>query len=290
MKDEPHHLQHSVEPSSTVIHHYEEDETLLARWLRRGLEKGPKFWVFVGGCVAALIALTVLVSGLMMGKSEASQAWRELLEARTSDQQVKVADTYPKTEASRWALLEAASAVYNDGFNLQSTNRDASAPLLKKAYSLYEQVYQESVKIDEPVARRAAFGKARTLEASNDLSGAIAQYQSIAKTWPDTPEAKRAAALAKALQNSKNADFYTWLASYKPAEMTLPPLGKGTFDFPPQYPPAAADAMPGVGVGSVPTSELPTNVFEPPLTPTPEGAAEPTPAPAQDSKDGTPKP
>src|SRR6476660_8495328 len=110
MKEEPHHLRHSVEPSPTVIHHYEEDETLLARWLRRGLEKGPKFWVFAGGSVAALIALTVLVSGLMMGKSEASQAWRELLEARTSDQQVKVADAYPKTEASRWALLEAAGA------------------------------------------------------------------------------------------------------------------------------------------------------------------------------------
>src|SRR5213076_1150668 len=36
-------------PSPTVIHKYEEGETLLERWLRRGLAQGPKFWLLLAG-------------------------------------------------------------------------------------------------------------------------------------------------------------------------------------------------------------------------------------------------
>ena len=50
MKHEPGTRTHSADdPPAMVIHHPEEDETILARWLRRAMAKGASFWILAGG-------------------------------------------------------------------------------------------------------------------------------------------------------------------------------------------------------------------------------------------------
>jgi len=57
MKHEPAPRPKSpVEHAPTVIHDEYADETLLARWLRRGMEKGPKFWGLALSTVAVAAA------------------------------------------------------------------------------------------------------------------------------------------------------------------------------------------------------------------------------------------
>jgi hypothetical protein len=309
MKDEPQSPLHRLDhPSPTVIHHPEDDETILARWLRRGIEKGPRFWILLAGSIVAIVVLSVFLNGLLVGESESSKAWAELELARTPDEQEKVADAYRETVPGRWALLQAAGALYNEAFNDLPTGRDKAEPLLKRAYNLYADVYKEADKVDPVQARLAAMGMARSLEASNDLPRAIEQYRLVAKTWPDSEEGKRADRRARELERPENAEFYKWLADYKPPEMTLPPGGKGIFDLPTGHPPLGdlpilppsptpADSESGArstgpGTGTAPATDLPPDVFESPSPAPAAGGVKPgdVPAPGPAAADGAAKP
>jgi len=325
MKDErrPHSSRHADHPSSTVIHKYE-NEPILRGWVRRGVEKGSKFWIIVAAVCLGFVAILIIASNLLLSESPSKQAWMDLVLAKSSEQQAKVAETYPQSAAGRWALLESAGAMYNQAFELLTTKRDEASPLFKKAYELYSQAYKESEKADPDVARLAAFGMARTLEASlataksaqslgasDDLKRTIAQYDLVASKWPDTEEGKRAAKLAKALRDRKNLEFYEWLATYTPPVMTLPPRGRGFLDDLPS--PLGSSPFPSTGFGAgigekTPSgSELPENVFgtTPEASPLPDlappssaqppsadkPAESPPPATAPATKQGeTPKP
>ena len=80
-----------------------------------------------------------------------------------------------------------------------------------------------------PQARIAALGKARVLEMRNALPKAIEQYESVAKEWPDSPEAAEARRYAEALKDPQAAAFYKELYAYSPPTVTLPPEGTATF-------------------------------------------------------------
>lgn len=277
MKDERPSKRHAEHPSTTVIHHYEERQTILFRWFNRALEKGTKFWALVGAAVVVGLVLVVLLNGVFVGDSKSSQAWEELSQARSSEQQVKIAEEYPLTPAARWARLQAATMVYNQGFDLLVTNRSEAEPLFKRAYKLFSEAYDEAAKTDPAVARLAALGMARTLEASNDINPAIEQYDLVAKTWPNTEEGKQASQLAKKLRQKDVAQFYAWLANYKPAEVTLPPRGSSTTELPNPLgplPEPTAGASTTSPPGSAPpgSTALPSNLFEPLVPPPPAPA------------------
>src|SRR4051795_5146522 len=89
-----------VHPSETVIHHYGEDETLLAQWLRRGIEKGPGFWALVAGVIAVGLAAVLLLGRFSAGDTSQYRAWIELATANTPEEQQTVAESYPKTRAA----------------------------------------------------------------------------------------------------------------------------------------------------------------------------------------------
>jgi hypothetical protein len=281
MKHEPHPLsRHSDLAAPVVIHHPEEKETILASWLRRGLAMGALFWVILGAVVAATLAVVVLANMAVSKESPEARAWMELALAHTADQQAKVAEDFPKTKAARWALLEAAGSIYEEGFKQLGISRDVASPFLKRAYSVYEEVYKASEKIDPVVARFAALGMARAAEASGDRARAIEQYKLVATTWPASDEAKQAERLVKRLGTKEAEEFYKWLASYKPPEATLPARGKATFDFPIPgdggfmqglVPPPFSAPEPSPS----PAGVLPANVFET----TPEKDKPPTPEP-----------
>src|SRR5262245_33645420 len=109
MKDEvstrPKHLQEHQVP--TVIHDPVADETILARWLREALEKGPEAWIIAGVGISAVCLLWIVASSFASRPAASSQAWSELILAKSAEDRAKVGEKSSGPVAS-WALLQAA--------------------------------------------------------------------------------------------------------------------------------------------------------------------------------------
>jgi tetratricopeptide (TPR) repeat protein len=271
MKDEPSHSKHQAQAAPTVIHHYEDDETLLYRWLRRGAEKGARFWFMVAGVIVVVLGLSVLASGLVAGRAEANQAWADLLLAKSPDEQVRLAEAQPNNPAAPWALLQAAEGRYREGLDDLPANHEAAGPLLNRAYELFDQAYREAdPKRDADLKRLASFGMARTLEARNELDKAITQYERVANDWPETAEGRQATRLAKQLRQPESVEFYRKLYAFKPKEVTLPPGGSSPLGgiLPPDHPALGGPTIPAGPLPSPPGVPSPPDVT-PPASPTP---------------------
>ncbi len=281
-KDAPRPI-HELEPppQTSTKHESVEDMTILARWLYRGLEQGPLFWVFLGGAAVVLTGISVVVSSLMASKSVTGQAWIDLVPAKTAEEQLKIADAHPKTPVADWVKLQAAYEEYRSGLDDLTSpgKRESAGPRLKRALDLFQQVAKDAPK-DSPQARGAALAAARVLEARNELPEAIKQYRQVAETWKDSPEARQALGLAKSLEDPENIQFYKELYASKTSTSV------GPLDEVPAIPPPLP-----VAPGSKPVDPLVPNLTEPaksasPVTTGPQGIdpppplTAPTPAPA----------
>ncbi len=282
-----HQLEHAV---PTVIHNPEDDMSLLARWLRHAMENQTRFWTLISGLVAVVVLIAVLANGLSLGRDGSDEAWTELATAKTPGDRVAIAKEFAKTPASQFALLQAATEYFNQGFNDLPANRDVALPRLKQALDLFEQVEHEAPQ-DSPQARVAALGAARALEARNQLDKAIAKYKEVAKTWPDTNEAKEAERLVRLLQKPESQEFYKALYAYKAPTATLPPGSTERLNWPPGHPridtksmtvpsplllpPPPPSPAPNSKAGKpAETTPLPADVFTPPTQPAPKAEPE----------------
>jgi hypothetical protein len=291
MKDEPrpvHQLEHA-EP--TVIHHPEEDMTVLARWLQHGMEQGTRFWLLLAGVVAALTVIAVISSGLVAGKSAGSEAWVELTQAKTPEDRLKIADAHPNTPVAGWAKLLSAQEEYSNGIDDLTApgKKELAGPRLKKALEIFQQVAKEAPK-DSTQALVAMFGAARTLEARNELPEAIEQYRAVATKFSNAPEAKQALSLAKALEEPVNVTFYKELYAYKPP-VTAPGAGgiggPGSL-FPGMSP--GSGLAPGSSLKSfLPDMTVPPGLDAPPPSTGPIPAPSTTVPPLEPPKGETPK-
>ncbi|WP_206108007.1 tetratricopeptide repeat protein [Paludisphaera soli] len=294
MKNEPspihspgatHPARHQFEHATpTVIHDPEQDMTLLARWVHRAMKDPLKFWGSIGAVVVAVLALVIAANTLGSRGGGEAEVWTRLDEAKTADDRLAIAKANPQSPAAPWATLQAASQLYQSGVADLPNNSDAALPTLKKALDLYDQLAKAEPK-DSPIAVAAAFGKARTLEARNELPKAVDQYKLVAETWPDAAEAVEAKKLAEELQKPEAAAFYKDLYAFKPTRVSLPPLGSETLDFPPVVPsPTDADAPAEGGLlipppppsADAPKAEEPKP--EAPAAPAAQPKAEETPA------------
>ena len=261
-----HRFEHQ---SPTHIHDPEADMMLLARWTHRAMKNQTRFWGTIIGCTVALLALVLLIRSLSSGSSRAEEVWSQLQTATSAADRVKVADDHPNSPASVWVRLEAATEYYHQGFDALPNSRDVALPMLKKALDNFDEVVRDAPK-DSPQARTAALGKARTLEARNELAKAIDQYQLVEKTWPGTAEATQAKRLAEELQKPEAQAFYKELYAYSPTKVTLPPLGSQSLDMP--LAPAPASGL----TGQAPSGSLPPPTsFLPPPPPSPVTGQEP---------------
>ncbi len=293
MKDEPrspvvkHQLQHVV---PTVIHNPEEDLNLLARWLRRAMDNPTRFWSLLGALVLVVVGLAVLGSGISLGRAQSDEAWNELQNTKTPSERAELAEKFPKSPAAQWALLQSAAEFYEKGFLDLPQNRDAAEPQLRKAIDLFQKVADETPDGD-PMKRAALLGLARSLEASNKLDRAIEKYELVAKTWPDTADAKLARETAETLRKPESVAFYKQLYEFKPMTATLPPAGEGNpFSLPLGHPPVggvpdASSLLPPSLLPPTPTKsdsektatkdEMPAPVLLPPPPPKDKAATEP---------------
>lgn len=255
----------------TVIHDPEEDMMLLARWAHRAMLNPTRFWSVLIGGVAAILALVVFVSLLSSRTGASGDVWSQLDAAKNADDQVKIAKEHPGSPAASWALLQGASRLYKSGVDDLPNNRDAALQSLKKALDLFEEAGKGVAK-DSPIALAAALGKARTLEARNELPKAVDQYKLVAETWPNAPEAAEAKEFAAALQEPDAAAFYKELYSFTPTKVTLPPMGTETFDLPM---PSGAGGFPGSADGLLGPANGVSPLLIPPPPPSDSAKVEP---------------
>ncbi len=254
--DEPrsptkHVLEHAV---PTVIHHPEEDMNKLRRWITHAQENPVKFWGIVGAFALGLLALSLIGSGFSFGKAAKNEAWTELESAKTAAERVEIANTFPNTPASRWALLQAATEYYNQGFAELPSNKDLALPTLKKALDLFQKV-SESAEPDTIQARAAALGVARTLEARNELEKAIKQYEKVVATkgWSTTEEGKIAERQIRLLKTPEAVAFYKELYAYKAVTAEIPAGGSTDLSFPlNSLVPLPGASIPGMVPGAPP--------------------------------------
>jgi hypothetical protein len=223
-----HQLDHVV---PTVIQHPEEKMTALARLTQRVFKDPRRFATWALAIVVTVLAVVVLTNLTSGGRSRTTEAWSKLESAKKADERVDIAKGYPGSPAALWALLQAATEYFDLGMRDLPNNRDVALPNFKKAIGLFDQVAREAPK-DSFQARAAALGKARALEASNDLPKAIEQYDLVAKSWPGSPEAEQAKKFGEVLKKPDAIAFYKELYSYSPPKFTLPPLGTEDLKFP----------------------------------------------------------
>lgn len=309
MKNEPTPHRNPVAPAApvkhqfehatpTVIHDPEEDMMLLARWVHRAMKEPARFWGWVVGICAAVLGLVILVNLFSSGGSTSSSLWAQVESAKSADDLTQIATNNPRSPVSPWALYQAASRLYESGVNDIPGNIDPALQSLKKAVDLYDQIARTEPRTS-PVAPAAALGKARALEARNELPKAVDQYKLVAETWPDSPEAEQAKKLAAALQKPEAAAFYKDLYAFKKPVVALPPMGTQTLDFPSLAPAPPSSILPlGPNIPPPPPStaspaatDAKTEAPKSEAAPSPEAAAAATPVtPAEAPKADTPKP
>ena len=264
-------VKHEFEHAApTVIHDPEQDMTILARWLHRGMAQGPKFWYLLAGVVVVVVLLSMLAGGLAQGRSSVGRGWTELGQAQTPSQKIEVANSFPGTEVARVARLQAATDYFFTATRDLPGNRETALPQLQKALQEFQQVAKEAPK-DSPEARAAALGAARTLEARNELPEAIEAYKAVASGWPGTAEAQEAQAFADRLKDPEAVAFYKELYTYKAPSASLPSSLPG---FPADHPPLTGPTVPA-GPLSTPTSDLLKSL----TNPAPGSTRPPGPAP-----------
>jgi hypothetical protein len=116
------------------------------------------------------------------------------------------------------------------------------------------------------------------------LPKAIEQYKLVVKNWPNTPEAKRAETIAKALEAPGAAEFYKELYAYQPAKVTIPPASSVT--LPPSMTLPGLDPLGGI---TTPTGTPDASGTSIPFLPPPPASATPAAKPA-DAPKATPAP
>jgi hypothetical protein len=263
-----HQFDHEV---PTVIHNPEEKMNALARLAHRIIKHPEKYAIWVLGILGVVLASVIFSNWSSSGPAKESEVWTKLYAETKPEDLAETAKHYPGTAASQWALLRAASEYYNLGMADLPNNRDVAVSNVDRARALYEQVEKDAPK-DSFQARVAALGVARCWEARNELAKAIEQYENVAASWPDSPEAGQAKQLAETLKKPEAVAFYKELFTYNPPKVTLPPFGDERLNFP-GMPGGASPTRPGM---TSPSSTVPPR----PVEVTPPDISEIRPAPA----------
>ncbi len=259
-----HQFDHEI---PTVIHHPEEKMTALARLTHRVIQEPRRYATWALGILAVLLAIIVATNWSSSARTKTSEVWTKLYAGTKPEDLTETAKLYPRTVAAQWALLHAANEYYNTAMQDLPNNRDVAVSNIKKAVALYEQVAKDAPK-DSYQVRAAFLGKARCLEARNELDAAIKQYDEIAARWPDSPQAPQAKQLAEALKKPEAAAFYKELYAYSPPKVTLPPLGNERLNFPGSFGGTKAATKPGSSTPPpMPVEVTPPDISE--ITPAP---------------------
>lgn len=208
----------------------------LANWIGRQYERHQGHLPTVLWGVLAVVAVIVLL-GVWGSRSSNSiaGAWEEFYQIGNVDAKVRpkrlkeLAEKYPNTEIALWARLDLADQLCYDGHAKLDIDREIATTYLREAQQTYALILQSPKALPEMI-RRAALAEAKCWELLGDREKAIDTYKSVAKKFATSyPELSQdAASRASDLEQPEAADFYKWLAEYKPPAskpLNLPGLG-----------------------------------------------------------------
>lgn len=208
----------------------------LANWLGRQYERHQGNLSTILWGVLALVAIGVLVGvwGSRSSNSTAS-AWEEYYKIVNLDQKARpkrlkeLAEKFPNEQIALWARLDLADQLCYDGHTKLDIDRGIATTHLREAQQTYALILQSPKALPE-MMRRAALAEAKCWELLGDREKAIETYHTAAKRFASTyPELSQdAASRASDLEQPEAADFYKWLAEYKPPvgrPLNLPGLG-----------------------------------------------------------------
>ncbi len=217
---------------------HELEHNTLADWIGAGAARYREYLPTIGVAGIAVIAL-VLALVFWSGRSgtSAAHAWQEFFNADDPAQLKSIADRYQGSEVALWARLDLADAYTFEASRKLATDRDTALARLREAEQIYADVLKSdashSAKMRTEVVRRAALPEAKIWEIMGDRAQAIDHYRAIADQYaaiaPDV--AAEARSRAADLETPEAADFYQWLAQYKPpaAQTPLPPNADDLF-------------------------------------------------------------
>jgi hypothetical protein len=224
---------------------HELQTNVLADFLSHGLERHRQYLPIVvwGGVAVLAVILAFSLWNSRHGSSQA-QAWEAFDQVRYADGKVRpkrlkeLAEQYPNTEIALWARLDLADQLCFDGREKIPVDREIASTYLKEAQQNYALVLQNPNARPEMI-RRAALAEPKCWELIGDRDKAIASYKMVAEKYERTlPDVSADAARhASDLAQPEAADFYKWLAEYKPP--TAPTLNFPGFS--PNFPPFGDD-------------------------------------------------
>lgn len=237
---------------------HELQENQLAAWLaHKYVDVRP----YVTTVVVALIALTLAWFAWSWYSSTTASAqaetWNRYYKAlgetsASNDTPLRefIRD-FPDDPAGIAARERLAIILMGKGANSQLTSRDASRAAYEEAIENFNVVRRETD--DESLRRFASLHIALAHESRYDLEKALEEYEAVAKTWPGSAEADRAARRIEDLKNPATKELYDWHRTVNPLataplvpQVPIEPAADlGTLpDAPPADPMPPADAVP----------------------------------------------
>jgi hypothetical protein len=213
----------------------------LADWLTHALDR-HRSRLSMFGWTASAVVVAIVVVVVVMSRQGGSQAraWEELQAIGTlepslvSSRLKQISETYPNTEVALWAQLDMADVLCTEAKQKLASDRDIAVLRLREAQQAYLAVLNNARALPDMI-RRAALPEAMCWELLGDRDQAITAYKRAAERYASShPEvAKEAASRASDLEQPEAADFYKWLAEYKPPVTTPLAPPSPELGFPP---------------------------------------------------------
>lgn len=166
-----------------------------------------------------IIGVVVVIVGLVIGwkivsnrnKEKLSENWRKLYNASSPEAVAKIAKDAKGSEPARIAEFREARIELKKAIDALGTARDRAAAIkrVKEVGEMYERLAQTNKNMPVLV-QEALFSAAKAKESVGDLDGAIAQYEKLAKEYPNSDAGKLATERADKIKKDRSEiqDFY----------------------------------------------------------------------------------
>jgi hypothetical protein len=263
-------------------HHLHEND--LAQALEGWMQKVEPYskQILIGVLAVAVLGVGIILWMRSTG-SASEAAWTQFARAQAADDYLTVADDHAGTEVALWAKLRAGEEFLNQGLQVATTDKKSMEERLANAQQQFQDILQDTSAPDL-VRERALFGMAVSRESlsSGETEKAVAAYDELVRTYPDSRYARLAKQRIESLKTESAKEFYAWFHKQprNPEERPQPKdLPRGQFGGTADPFPAGHGAIPQMNLGPDDQAAPQRDTGRPPSPRSPERPAEDEPAP-----------
>jgi hypothetical protein len=229
---------------------HELQQNQLADWMASSITTvRPYTNAILGIGLALLIVIVAAVLWHQRTGAEESRSWEDFYRAMGKNSFTEldtVVDTYPGSDAARWATVISGDLHLDQGCQELFSDRARANQELTKAVECYQDVLEQNA--SSTLRERAIYGLARAREARGELEKASGDYQQLVDNWPDGPYAKVAQGRLDDLKRPSIKEFYDRFAKFdpKPALSNEPGIPGQRPVFETDLPPVDDASLPGL--------------------------------------------